>query len=243
MCARKIIVVDAKEETPIKKKVAKTLPIHDIIAPSRPITPTQSGIKKQSLIQAKSLRKYAFITLCIAVIGVSFGVFRTVTNAQNDENVLQSIAQITNLPSEQPQIFTVAKQSQMPYAFLQNAQTGDKALLYYQAQKYILYRPSDKSIVSSGPLTVAPPRIFIRLGAAPNARMAEKIAYLRKGYTVTSEDYAALQNYARPLVIDLTGYRKAEAARIAGAINGDVSPLPSGESRADADILVILGTK
>lgn len=48
-------------------------------------------------------------------------------------------------------------------------------------------------------------------------------------------------DYSKTLVIDLTGQNTALVSQLAGFLSGDVSKMPSGETKPDTDILVILG--
>jgi len=52
---------------------------------------------------------------------------------------------------------------------------------------------------------------------------------------------ASKKDYKETLVIDLNGTHAKEADEIASLLKGRVSPLPEGESKPDADILIISG--
>ena len=52
---------------------------------------------------------------------------------------------------------------------------------------------------------------------------------------------AAKKDYKETLVIDLTGVRSQEVNDLAALVGGRVSSLPEGETKSDADILIISG--
>ncbi|MBI5357887.1 hypothetical protein HZB74_03515 [Candidatus Saccharibacteria bacterium] len=56
---------------------------------------------------------------------------------------------------EEPTIATVQDVSKLQnQAFFKNAQNGDKVLIYSQAKKAILYRPSTDKIIEVGPVNI-----------------------------------------------------------------------------------------
>lgn len=71
------------------------------------------------------------------------------TSQKQSEQVTTEVAKIAILPQgEQPVIATVSDVSKLQdKPFFKNAQDGDKVLIYKQAKKAILYRPSTKQIV------------------------------------------------------------------------------------------------
>jgi len=68
-------------------------------------------------------------------------------------------------------------------------------------------------------------------------RIGDKIALI-SGVTV-SEKTNATGNYEKNLVIDLSGSHGELAQQIAEALGGEVGTLPEGETKPEADILVI----
>jgi cytoskeletal protein RodZ len=58
-------------------------------------------------------------------------------------------------PNESPTIATVSDVNKLQnQAFFANAQNGDKVLIYNQAKKAILYRPSSNKIVEVAPINI-----------------------------------------------------------------------------------------
>jgi hypothetical protein len=60
--------------------------------------------------------------------------------------------------------------------------------------------------------------------------------------TVAKKDAASRTDYRKSLVVDVSGRNSAEAKRVAQAIGAETAPLPDGEARPEADLLVIVGT-
>ena len=77
--------------------------------------------------------------------------------AQNEANRIKSeVAQLIELPNEDPTIATVVDAEKLrTQPFFINAQNGDRVLLFAQAKKAILYRPSTKKLVEVAPLNIA----------------------------------------------------------------------------------------
>jgi hypothetical protein len=70
--------------------------------------------------------------------------------------IVNQVSKLMQLPAnETPTIVEVtnATQAKKQSAFFQNAQTGDKALLYVKAGEAILYRPSTNKIIAVAPIT------------------------------------------------------------------------------------------
>jgi hypothetical protein len=61
--------------------------------------------------------------------------------------ILEKISDYMVLPNESPAIATVADESKLQGSFYARAQKGDKVIVFRQAQKAILYRPSDNKVI------------------------------------------------------------------------------------------------
>lgn len=159
--------------------------------------------------------------------------------------LISEVGQRAVLPSgEEPTVRTVVNKDKVSQAFLANAQDGDKVLLYFQAGKAIVYRPSSQQIVNIGPLAEPASRIFLRNGttsASLPSSIRTKLDQDTK-YQIVSQDVAVRRSYTKTLVIDIAGNRPDIAAKIASQIGGRAAPLPSDESRPDADFLIIVGS-
>lgn len=56
---------------------------------------------------------------------------------------------------EDPALATVTDKSLLKTPFLQQANNGDKLLIYQKAQRVIIYRPSLDRIIDIGPVSIA----------------------------------------------------------------------------------------
>lgn len=114
----------------------------------------------------------SFVVVGVLVIAGFFFVqsthkslFPTLTPAKNavftsdDQTLVEKVGRHIDLPqNEKPNIATVTDKTKLDtQPFFVNAQNGDKLLLYTQAAKAILYRPSTDKIIAAGPYTVHQP--------------------------------------------------------------------------------------
>lgn len=187
------------------------------------------------------------ITILIVIAGGSLWLFRSKPvklAAAEQQAVMQQVAQLAVVPSgETPSITTVINKAEVKQAFLQNAENGDKVLLYFQAGRAIVYRPSTHKIVNMGPLDQPIPSVFIRNGTTTElpANLTAKVTDGQQ-FNLLSRDQAVKHDYKTTLVVDLAGNRPDIATKLARQLGATVAPLPAGESRPDADLLVIVGS-
>ena len=169
--------------------------------------------------------------------------------------ITAAISKSIELPSdEQPTVATVTDQEKLKSQdFFKKALNGDKVLIYTKAHKAILYRPSTDRIIEFAPVTFGaqeqsniqtPIKVAIYNGTNTSGLTAE---YERKlgeiaSISITTKAIAAKGDYTKPIIVDLSGKNQDTANQIAQLFNGDVTTkLPDGESRPQADILVIIG--
>lgn len=76
--------------------------------------------------------------------------------ADSEANRLKAeVAQLIELPNENPTVATVVDVDKLKsQPFFASAQNGDRVLLFAQAKKAILYRPSSKKIVEVAPINL-----------------------------------------------------------------------------------------
>lgn len=73
---------------------------------------------------------------------------------EEKKEVMDALSKLMVLPSEDPVMFKVSNQEQMraQQAFFKDANNDDVLLVYQQASKAVLYRPSNNTIVNVGPI-------------------------------------------------------------------------------------------
>lgn len=76
---------------------------------------------------------------------------------QETQDILNDIGKYLELPnSEQPTMATVSNKEKLKsQPFFENAENGDKVLVYTKAQQAILYRPSTKKVIEYAPVNPA----------------------------------------------------------------------------------------
>lgn len=193
-------------------------------------------------------------------------------NTQAETKALVAkVGKIYELPTnEVPTIATVSDVAKLSgQDFFKHAENGDKVLIYTQAKKAILYRPSTNKIVEVGPVNIQPTpaaqsssSTSANVSTTPGKEKTVKVA-LYNGTTTTgltlrmetdlknekavtadviARENAAKQDYPGTIVIDLTGKQADAAKQLATFTKGKVAPLPAGEAKpTGADILIILG--
>jgi hypothetical protein len=110
------------------------------------------------------------LVLVVALVGsfVMFGASQSlnfsntattttsITHTTNEAgDLVQEVGKIVLLPNgEVPTIATIVDPSKYSgQAFFKNAKTGDKVLIYVEAKKAYLYRPSQNLLIEAAPIT------------------------------------------------------------------------------------------
>lgn len=181
-------------------------------------------------------------------------------SAQENEELISKVGKLIMLPSEAPDIATVTDVNQLQdQTVFRNAQNGDKVLIFTQAKRAIVYRPSQNIIVEVGNIVVSPPEASS--SATPGQEETKEVSVAVYNATSTA-GYAgrvgndlkskfpniqvidtgnAVGDYETTLVIDITGENKEIVSNIAKELGGEVGSLPEDEQAPESDILIILG--
>jgi len=180
--------------------------------------------------------------------------------ADEAKQLVAQVSRLMELPtSETPTIATVNDKEKLKnQAFFAHAENGDKVLIYSNAKKAILYRPSINKIIDVAPINLGP----AATASAQTTPAAQSISFVIRngtsviGLTHTYEaelkskvpnaviadtDNAKSKTYDKSLLVDVTGTKAAQVTQIAGVLGLTVSPLPAGESTPSSDFLIILG--
>lgn len=193
-------------------------------------------------------------------------------NEAATKKLVKKISKFMILPAGSPTLATVTDKSKLAsQPFFRNAENGDKVLIYPEVQKVILYRPSNGKVVevataqtivntndqqqalsNQQPVTASPTQTPLVLSIAiyngtPTGGLTKKtekqITDQVKNVTIGQKLSAGKTDYTDTQVIDVSGRAGNRIQEIATAVNGTVQPLPAGENKPDADILVIIGEK
>lgn len=177
--------------------------------------------------------------------------------------IVSLVEKLLVLPAgEEPTLASVTdKEKLKDQPFFAKAENGDKVLIYTEAKKAILYRPSQHIIVEVAAVNLGTPSAAIVDKTVADQATHAFVLYNGTdvtGFTKTYEatlkksvpsavivdrDNAAKRDYAASLLVDLNGTKSAVAADFAKALGLEVSTLPAGEAKpAGADFLIILGS-
>lgn len=128
-------------------------------------TPSHSNTKKR-LPKIKKMWLIVLIVLILALVP-GYYFYNQYQKAQQQlgqgsdaetASLVKKVGKLIELPiSETPTIATVSDKTKLTgQQFFANAQNGDKVLIYSQAKKAILYRPSTNKIIEVAPINLAP---------------------------------------------------------------------------------------
>ena len=219
----------------------------------------------------KTSQKLTLVLLVLAIAGIGSAIFlgykyqkaqKEIQTIRTDPTVIQKAAQaevkqlldqvgkLIDLPQkESPTVATVTDSQKLKsQPFFAKAKNGDKIIIYTEAKKALIYRPSTNKIVDVAPVTIGQNQTPIKIAIYNGTQIAGFANSVEKqlkekvvNVEIVSKEDAAKSDYAKTLVVDLSGKQKETASKIASLLNGEMGSLPSAETKPNSDILVILG--
>lgn len=202
-------------------------------------------------------RKPFLLALLVIVIVLPIVLYLYKENrrlkAGSDEDLaalVQEVGKVAVLPEDEtPTLLSVMDTEKLKgQSLFELAKNGDKILIYKNAKRAYMYRPSEKKLVDIAPVTdgdisahtysVAIYGLDKGLSAIPAVErtLKDKVANV----TVKSKQVAKLK-YDKTTVIDLSGSKASEALQLANVLGGEVSTLKTGEQKPDGvDFLIIV---
>jgi len=142
------------------------------------------------------------------------------------------------------------------HPFFANVQNGDKLLMYKEAQKAVLFRPTTNEVIAFAPLDAVPATSYEQIEGQPVVDLRNgmgtpydmktfeaELAYYEQESVVVGNENASKSDYKKSIIVDVTGMKKGEAQALAYKLRLTLSDLPAGEYRppAGVDYLIILG--
>jgi hypothetical protein len=185
-----------------------------------------------------------------------------------NKQLVDKISVFMILPEgEEPTIATVSDREKLSEKdFFKKSENGDKILIYTEAKKAILYRPSLNKVIEVAPLLMDQKTTETNIGedeeeiisvdqteklnvsikngtqTAGLAAEAETQLVSVEGINIYEKSNTNKNDYKETLVIDLSKKNDELVAEIVTAVEGKISTLPKEESVSkDVDILVIIG--
>jgi len=153
-----------------------------------------------------------------------------------------------------PTVFTVSDVGKLKnQAFFQNAQNGDRVLVYANQKEAILYSPKRNLVVAVGPVSLPTPQVSSAPGVKIGLRngtntvgLTSKVeTFLQQTFpdsTIAFREQDKKTDYQNTVVVALVDSSRDAAARVAKALHASVADLPAGEEKpTNANILVIVG--
>src|SRR3989338_1207282 len=93
-----------------------------------------------------------FVRLKPEILGLTSG---TVNTQAEVESLVSEVGKLMELPGDQPTVATVTDVEKLKsQPFFAKSQNGDKVLIFTEAKRAILYRPSSRLIIDVAPVTL-----------------------------------------------------------------------------------------
>lgn len=175
-----------------------------------------------------------------------------VATAAEARDLVDRVGKFMELPREEPTVATVTDPTKLrEQAFFANSQNGDKVLIYTQAKKAILFRPSTGKIIDVAPVNIGTqsatpqpkPSTFVLLNGTTTVGLTKKYETELKAKIpdaqVLDRDNAK-GSYEKSILVNVSASSKA--SEYAGLLGFILAPLPAGEATPSADFLIILGS-
>jgi hypothetical protein len=209
---------------------------------------------KRFIIKFVSWKTLIFIAVLLIIggmAGTAFYFYNKYQKVKKNPDIIsqeettwlvEKVSKLMVLPSGTPTVATVLdKEKLKDQAFFNNSENGDKILVFMDAKKAILYRPSLNKIIEISPLVTSTARVTL-LNGTTKAGVTDKAQAKIKDVadiTITNDGKSAQnKTYTQTIVVDLAGGFSAQATQIASLLGGEVGTLPAGENKPDADIVV-----
>ena len=180
------------------------------------------------------------------------------------EKLIKEVGKLIELPKEEATVAVISDREKLKdQPFFQNAKNGDKVLIFTNAKKAILYRPSTHKIIEVAPINLGSNEASPAakdLSPSPTKQTKVKIAVYNGTKTsglagqakekINKElpDLAvvatgnAQADYQETELVDLSGGNSALVNQLKVLFSAKVvTSLPTGEDAAGADIVLLLG--
>jgi hypothetical protein len=176
-----------------------------------------------------------------------------------EEELVRKVRKLIELPEdEKPTVATVTDKEELgDQVFFNKAKEGDKVLIYTNARKVVLYRPSENRVVEVGNVNIENQEEvaglediqvsnrFVILNGTNTSGLTREIEQELKEAMPDAEVIKranAETAYEESILVDINGSRESEAEELAGKLGMRTSLLPGTETKPeDVDFLIIVG--
>lgn len=175
----------------------------------------------------------------------------TLAAKEETKKITDQVSKLMVLPAkEEPIVVTVLDKNKLKdQDFFKKAENGDKVIVYSVSKQAILYRPSINKIIQVAPLNLGETNQPIKIALYNGTSVTGMTAILEKELTgkltniaIATKENAKKNDYAKTVVVDLSGNKKELAKQLADLLHGQVVSLPAGETAPkNTDLLVIIG--
>lgn len=224
-------------------------------------------IKKEYVIIA------AIVILALASSGYYYSKYQraqknlanpTAFAAEETKKIVVLVGKLMTLPSDEtPTVATVNDKEKLKnQPFFAHAENGDKVLIYTNAKKAILYRPSINKIIDVAPVNIGASATESASLAKTTPKPILTSFVLRNGTSivgltkkfetemkaklsnieVTDKDNSKRKDYVTSLLVDVKGDKGPEATKLAKELGITLGTMPQDEATPASDFLIILGS-
>lgn len=184
-----------------------------------------------------------------------FGLMKGPALMKNEEKELVAeISKSLTLPEdEEPTVATVTDPEKLTdQFFFKDVEKGDRLLIYQNARKVILYRPSEKRVVEVGVVSVkqgenaqiSTSYKLVILNSTKDANIVSSLEYklseIDKNVSVTEKNSSVL-TYNESFLVDVKGDKKDLASKLASGFAVKEGTMPDAEREYDADFILVIG--
>ena len=174
------------------------------------------------------------------------------------EKIVDQVGKLIDLPQgETPTIATVTDPQKLnDQAFFEKAQTGDKVLIYNNAKKAILYRPSTKKVLEVAPINIGEQKNetaspsqqeikFVILNGTQSAGLAGKYRNLVT-QKVSSAQILSVGNYSqndveKTFIAQSSNTNSTQQEEIAKTLEIETGAVDSSQIDKGADFIIVVG--
>jgi hypothetical protein len=187
-----------------------------------------------------------------------FGLLKGQTILEREEqNLINKVDKLLDLPEdEDPTVATVTDASKLSeQVFFEKAQEGDKVLIYTNAKKVILYRPSEDRVVEVGTVNIdnqegleqeEAPLSFAILNSTQDTNirvgLEEQINNLYPDAQIIQIGRTQ-SSYSESILVNVGNISQDTAQEVSDSLDIELGDLPSGESVDEGvDFVIIIGS-